>query len=156
MNNSTNLAAEFFVASQLNRFGYIVTVTFGNTKEVDLLVAHPDGRKISIDTKGLKNKSNWPLSLRLKRKDHFFVLVSYVNNFLDIEHQPEVFIVPSTEVHKILGSWSGNKNVTCVDYRRVKDGQYKDAWHLLFNESPNALKNPSRFPKGRPRFQKPS
>ena len=51
---NTNLAAEFFVASQLFRLGYTVTITLGNTKEIDLLVAHPDGRTVTIDVKGLK------------------------------------------------------------------------------------------------------
>ena len=117
MNNSTNLAAEFFVASQLNRLGYIVTVSFGNTKEVDLLVAHPDGRKISIDAKGLKNKTNWPLTPRLRRKDHFFALVCYANRFSKSEFQPEVFIIPSNRIGKFLSRWSGNPNITCVPLR---------------------------------------
>ena len=39
---NTNLAAEFYVASQLFRLGYIVTITLGHTKEIDLIVAHPD------------------------------------------------------------------------------------------------------------------
>ena len=102
MNTSTNLAAEFFVASQLHRLGYIVTLTLGNTKEVDLLVAHPDGRTITIDTKGLKNKTNLPITPKLIRSTHFFALVSYLNRFEDTEFQPEVFIVPSTEISKVL------------------------------------------------------
>ena len=133
MSNSTNLAAEFFVASQLHRLGYIVTLTLGNTKEVDLLVAHPDGRKVSIDTKGLKNKTNWPLTPKLKRKDHFFALVSYVNHFEDVECQPEVFIIPSVEIDKVLTGWSGSKTVTCVGYSKLKNSKYKKAWPLLFN-----------------------
>jgi len=55
---NTNLASEFYVASQLFRQGYVVTVTLGHTKEIDLIVAHPDGRTITIDMKGLKNTTN--------------------------------------------------------------------------------------------------
>jgi hypothetical protein len=120
------------VASQLFRLGYLVTITLGNTKEVDLMVAHPDGRTISIDVKGLKNKTNWPLKPKLIKKTHFYVLVSYLNGFNDLSIQPEIFIVPSIDVKKALSTWSGNRNVTAVGYRTVKNSKYKDAWHLLF------------------------
>lgn len=143
MSNSTNLAAEFFVASQLYRLGYTVTLTLGNTKEVDLIVAHPDGRTITIDTKGLKNKTNWPLTPKLVRDTHFFVLLSYVNHFSSIEHHPEVYVVPSVEVRAVLSNWSGNPSVTCVGYSAVRNSKYKDAWHLLFGEDEGS-ESPSR------------
>ena len=130
---NTNLAAEFFVASQLFRIGYTVTITFGNTKEIDLIVAHPDGRTITIDVKGLKNKTNWPLKPKLVTRNHFFVLVSYVNKFQDPASQPEVFVVPSVQVKSVLGGWSGRPEVTAVAYNRVKDGKFKNAWDLLFS-----------------------
>jgi hypothetical protein len=132
MTTSTNLAAEFYVASQLHRQGYIVTLTLGNTKEIDLIVAHSDGRTITIDTKGLKNKTNWPVTPKLVRASHFFILVSYLNAFTDLEVAPEVFVIPSEEVHKVLSFWSGSDTVSCVGYSAVKNSNYKNAWHLLF------------------------
>jgi hypothetical protein len=113
--------------------GYIATITFGHTKEIDLIVAHPDGRKISIDVKGLKNTTNWPINPKLIRKDHFYVLVSYLSKYDDINIPPQVFVIPSSKIKKILGRWSGKPNVRCVNYQKVKDGKYKNAWHLLFN-----------------------
>ena len=68
----TNLASEFYVASQIFRLGYNATITLGHTKEIDLVVTHPDGRFITIDVKGSKWKTSWPLKLKRKRKDHFF------------------------------------------------------------------------------------
>ncbi|MBI3586126.1 MAG: hypothetical protein HY088_03225 [Ignavibacteriales bacterium] len=129
---NANLASEFYVASQLFRLGYIVTITLGNTKEIDLIVAHPDGRVITIDVKGLKNTTNWPLNPKLKSRKHFFILLSYRNNFSDIHTQPDVYVIPSMDVHKILSSWSGRPDIKCVGYNRVKDGKYKNAWDLLF------------------------
>lgn len=131
-NQTTNLAAEFFVASQLYRQGYIVTITLGHTKEIDLIIAHPDGRTVTIDVKGLKNKTNWPLKPKLIQRDHFFVLVSYVNQYHDVTTQPEVYVVLSRKVKSLLGGWSGRPEVTAVGYNRVKDGPFKDAWDLLF------------------------
>lgn len=131
---NTNLASEFYVASQLFRRGYSVTITNGHTKEIDLIVSHPDGRTATIDVKGLKNTTNWPLQPKLKRKDHFYVLVSYRNRFEDLKSQPDVFVIPSLKVEGLLGHWSGNPRMKAVSYRRVKDSKYKDGWHLLFHD----------------------
>lgn len=131
---NTNLASEFYVASQLFRLGYVVTVTLGHTKEIDLIVAHPDGRTITIDVKGLKTTTNWPLHPKLKTKEHFYVLLSYLNKFGDLNTHPDVFVIPSLalEVEKLLHRWSGKPNVTCVEYRELKNSKYKNAWNLLF------------------------
>ena len=136
---NTNLAAEFFVASQLYRMGLTVTLTLGHTKEIDLIVAHPDGRTVTIDVKGLKNKTNWPLNLKLVRRNHFFALVSYLNRFQDRSIQPEVFIIPSPLVKSVLGHWSGRPQVTAVGYNRVKGGKFEDGWHFLFGRKNSRL-----------------
>ena len=133
-NQNTNLASEFYVASQLYRMGYIVTITLGHTKEIDLIVAHPDGRTVTIDVKGLKNKTNWPLKPKLIRHDHFYVLVCYLNRFQDFSVPPEVYVIPSTQVKPFLGKWTGWPEVTAVAYRHIKNGKFKDAWHLLFDK----------------------
>jgi len=129
---NTNLASEFLVASQLFRLGFNVTITLGHTKEIDLIVAHPDGRTITIDVKGLKNKTNWPLKPKLISRNHFFVLVSYLNKFGDINCQPDVFIVPSTRIRSVLGPWSGRPDVSAVAYRHVRNTRFRNAWQLLF------------------------
>jgi len=54
----TNLASEFYIASQLHRLGYITVLALGHTKEIDLVAIHPDGRTATIDVKGLKNTTN--------------------------------------------------------------------------------------------------
>ena len=142
MSTTTNLAAEFHVASQLLRLGYIATVTLGNTKEIDLIVAHPDGRTVTIDSKGLKNTTNWPLNPKLVRDTHFFALVCYRNRLTKLDFHPEVFIVPSVQVHSVLSRWSGRPDISCVGYSKLRNSQYKEAWHLLFGDAiphePNA------------------
>ena len=129
-NSKHKSRSRVFRGRQLFRFGYTVTITFGNTKEIDLIVAHPDGRTITIDVKGLKNKTNWPLKPKLVSRNHFFVLVSYVNKFQDPAVQPEVFVVPSMQV-KSVWRLVGRPDVTAVPYNRVKEGKFKDAWNLL-------------------------
>jgi len=129
-----NLPAEFYVASQLFRLGHTVTITLGHTKEIDLIVVHSDGRTITIDVKGLKNTTNWPINPKLEKEDHFFVLVSYLNKFGDLNIHPDVFVVPSLEIKSLLTPWSGKAHVKQkgVRYRDVKNSKYKNAWELLF------------------------
>jgi len=129
---NTNLASEYYVASQLLRLGYDVDITLGHRKEIDLLVFHPDRRMVTVDVKGLKNKTNFPLQAKRKAKNHFYVLVSYLNRFDNLYLQPDVFIIPSLEINKV---WNiGDKTIPCVRYKNVKKSKYKNAWHLLFKE----------------------
>lgn len=136
---NTNLASEFFVASQLIRLGYIVTITIGPHKEIDLIVMTPDEKKtFTIDVKGIKNKSNWPISVK-KDKNHFYILVSYGNRFDEINTFPEVFIIPSIDIEegkdlnegKLLTPWTGRPNVKCIAYRNPTLKKYKDNWECL-------------------------
>ena len=128
----TNLASEFYIASQLYRLGYITVLALGHTKEIDLVAIHPDGRTATIDVKGLKNTTNWPLQPKLKKKEHFYVLVNYKDKFRDLTFRPEVFVIPSLEVDSLLCSWAGKPEVKCVGYKDVKNSKYRDAWDLLF------------------------
>ena len=125
-------ASEFYVASQLSRLGYIVTLTSGQTKKIDLIVTHPDGRKITIDVKGLKNKTNWPIQLKYIREDHFFILVSYLSKFEYLSLSPEIFVIPSMQMKSLLGNWSGKPMVEAIGYSTVRNSKFKDAWNLLF------------------------
>ncbi len=129
---NTNLASEFYVASQLFRLGFTVTITLGHTKEIDLIVAHPDGRTVTVDVKGLKDTTNWPLTPKLRRKNHFYALVAYRGKFSNIASQPEIFIIPSVGIEKLLVPWSGKPEVTCIVYSKIRGSKYKDAWMLLF------------------------
>ena len=112
--------------------GYTTTVTLGHTKEIDLIVAHPDGWTVTIDVKGLKNKTNWPLAPKLISKNHFYVLVTYLNKFENVSSDPEVFVIPSTRVKSLLSRWSGRPDITAVAYSRVRGSKHKDAWSVLF------------------------
>lgn len=125
------LASEFFVAAQLLRQGYSVSLTLGNTKEVDLAAHDRDGNTVTIDVKGLKNTTNWPLVPRRKDPRHFYVLVAYHNRFLDLSFPPEIYVVPSMDIEKLLDKWAGRPDQTCVSYSRIKKSDYRDAWHLL-------------------------
>jgi len=53
----TGIASEFLVAGELARRNYTVTLTFGNTKAIDLLV-EKNGRLIPIQVKGIQRKKS--------------------------------------------------------------------------------------------------
>lgn len=129
---NAGLAAEFYVASCLLRLGHSVSLTLGNTKQIDLSAHHPDGRTVTIDAKALKNTTNWPLMAKRRDPNHFFILVCYRNRFSKPDAPPEVFVIPSTEIDGLLSPWSGRPEVTGVPYNRVKNSRYRDAWDLLF------------------------
>ena len=132
---NSNLAAEYFVASQLFRLGYTVMVTYANTKQIDLVVLHPDHkRKVTIDVKGLKNKSNWPMKNPLIYREHFYVLVSFKKKFNDVSSMPEAFIIPSTSVKKLWSLWSGSKTQRAIAYGKVNNSMYKNRWDYLFGD----------------------
>jgi hypothetical protein len=132
-NESANLASEFFVASQLFRLGLGVTLTLGNTKEVDLVVLRPDGTAITIDVKGLKNSTNWPIVPKRREARHFFVLVCWRNRFTDVTVSPDVFVVPSLRIDEVLKPWSGRPEQTGIEYRDVRGGEFQNGWSLLLS-----------------------
>lgn len=132
---NTNLASEFLVASHLFRLGNSVTVTFGHTKEVDLIVNIPRKGLITIDVKGLAGKTNWPILPKLKKDNHFYILVTYKDKFENLSILPEFYIIPSSEIEQLITYW---KNRSGITYKMLKDSKYKDAWHLLTNNIENA------------------
>ena len=122
------------MASVVSRLGYVVTVTFGNTKVIDLMFAHPDGRVVTIDVKGLKNTTHWPLKPKLRKRTHFYVLVSYRNRFADVSSLPLVYVIPSTAMRHFVRTWVGRPDVSAVPYSLLRRSKYRDAWNLLFKK----------------------
>ena len=135
MKRQSRHASIHFVASQLFRLGYKVDIISRDKREIDLSVFDPNNPKkkvVTIKVKGLKNKTNWPLEPKLLCDTHYFALVGYNNEFHNLSIMPEVFIIPSMEINHILSKWSGRPEMTCINYRNIKNSNYKEAWHLLF------------------------
>jgi len=135
MKRQSSLASIHFVASQLFRLGYKVDIISKDKSEIDLSVIDPkdpEKKAVTIEAKGLKNKTNWPLKPKLLCDTHYFALVGYNNNFQNLSIMPEVFIIPSLEINPIISKWSGRPEMTCINYRNIKNSNYKEAWHLLF------------------------
>jgi hypothetical protein len=73
---STQWAAQFLVAAELERKNYTVSFTMGNhTPVADLMVGHPTGQQFWVDVKGLASPNAWWGKPKPDRRDLFYVLV---------------------------------------------------------------------------------
>lgn len=130
---NTNLSSEYYVLSMLYRKGYNANLTLGNKKSVDILIEKENGKLITIDVKGLKGKTCWPMDNFSKEKDnHFIVLVSFLDKINDHELNPECWIIPSKRINKLLyTNPKGNRQV--INRRKLlKIGiEFKNNWDIL-------------------------
>ncbi len=72
--SNTNLAAEFYVLSVLHRLGMSATLTLGNKKSVDIVVARDVDDLITIDVKGLAGTTNWPIDNLIVQRYNFLTV----------------------------------------------------------------------------------
>jgi hypothetical protein len=130
---NTNLAAEFHVLSVLHRLGMSATLTLGNKKSVDIVIARAAGDTYTVDVKGLAGKTNWPVdNLKEGKKRHFIVFVTFLGKISDPSVSPEVYIVPSEEVSSVIyRNPAGNRRVIQLGRARKVWGKFKNDWELL-------------------------
>ncbi|WP_457302596.1 group I intron-associated PD-(D/E)XK endonuclease [Phyllobacterium sp. P5_D12] len=124
---NTHIAGEMFVAAELAKRGYSVSLTMGNAKAVDLF-AEKDGRAICVQVKAIAHKKNvgWPLPFV---KDKIIDGVIYVCVILnEIGKPPTYYILPPTEVLS-RGRWYATRAI--LDIAKIRDGHFEDAWHII-------------------------
>jgi hypothetical protein len=132
---NTNLAAEFYVLSMLHRLGADAALTLGNRKAVDIIVVHANGTTSSIDVKGLEKKYDWPANnVRLAKRQHFYVLVSFEGKIMDPLVPPAVWIIPSSDIEQLLCKY-GTRWVIKRAAVKAKGQKYRQAWSLITGES---------------------
>jgi hypothetical protein len=128
----TGMAAEFHILSYLNRLGYSATLTLGNKKSVDIVVALPDRRTVTIDVKGLAGTSGWPVdNVRAASPRHFIVFVSYCGFAADPWEAPEVYVVPSADFDSLVYHAPGGRKLVRLSALRANWQFYEHAWHRL-------------------------
>lgn len=101
--NQTGLASEFFVAAELFRRKWDVTISFGSTKKFDLL-AFKNGHTVVIQVKGMyaTKAGNWNINKeKLKPTDELFIV--FVNLHSDkMDINPEYFILTPLEALEFI------------------------------------------------------
>ncbi len=135
---NTNLASEYYVLSMLYRVGADAYLTLGNKKSVDIIV-DKNNQLLSIDVKGLKGKTGFPIdNWTKKEKTHFLVFVSFLDKIEDSQIVPETYIVPSLDIDKSFRELDGKslvyrtpsgtrKDVMLSSLRKLKD-KYLHKW----------------------------
>jgi hypothetical protein len=128
-------AGQFFVAAELTKRGYLVSMPLGNANFVDLSVISPKGKLIAIDVKAQRSKAFWIISdPKVKIEGMFYVLV-----FIGaLKSNPEYFIIPSDiclkikrkhSKHIIKGGGTWTEKVKGFNFSAAQP--YKDKWDLL-------------------------
>lgn len=91
----TQWAAQFYVAAELTRRGYLVSLTLGNAPTTDLLVISPNNKQFMIDVKGQSTKNFWIIRPRKEIENLFYVFAYLPRN---LNERPKFFIMSSKEV----------------------------------------------------------
>jgi hypothetical protein len=128
----TNLAAEFHVLSMLYRRGGDASLTLGNKKAVDIIVALPSGQTASIDVKGVAGPHDWPYAnVKLPiPPNHFIVLVSFGGKMANPHTVPSVWVVPANEIAPLTKSYAVRK-VIVRSAIRTQGKAYWQAWSRI-------------------------
>lgn len=123
----TGIASEFFVAAELSRRGYNVTLTFGNTKSIDLLV-EKESNVIPVQVKGIQRIKSicWNLKRTSLREDIIYV---FVNLNADTLALPEFFILNYEEIKAHLKTVASGRDY--IDYNYLKRLDFKDDWEKI-------------------------
>ena len=130
----TQWAAQFYVAAELTRGGYLVSLTLGNAPVVDLLVVSPNNINFKVDVKRQSTKNFWLIQRRIAQDDLFYFLVYLPKN----AEYPNFFILSSSELMSRREEYKRHIESRSGKYRDDMGGinwstalQYKDKWDIL-------------------------
>ena len=131
--HQTQWAAQFFVAAELTRRGYLTALTLGNAPAVDLLVISPKGVQFAVDVKGQSTRNFWLLQNREGKEGMFYILVH-----VPPQEPPQFFIMGSRVLMKEREDYKKHIDGTTGKYRDDLGGinwgtalAHKDAWSVL-------------------------
>ena len=126
--SNTGISAEFFVAAELARRGFNVTLTFGNTKSIDLII-EKEGRLIPVQVKGIQRIKSICWNISMDKLDPKNILYILVNLNADSLEQPEYFILTENEVREHFKTTNSKRDY--LDYNYAKKLGFQDAWHKI-------------------------
>ena len=132
---NTNLAAEFYVLSMLHRLGADAALTLGNKKAVDIIVAHENGKMITIDVKGLAGRYDWPADNvhSLKDAQHFYVLVSFEGKITDPYSPPSAWIIPGDKLGQFMHKFKTRTTISRAAVK-AKGGNFLHIWKPIIGK----------------------
>ena len=125
VNQETGLASEFYVLSALLRNSVDANITLGNQKKVDIIINNK-GVAMTIDVKSLRSTGDFIIGNYKENKDdknHFYIFV-YYSNFENVKENPELYVVPATEISAIVKE--REKNVNNVSLKVLREKYSRD------------------------------
>lgn len=129
---NTGISSEFLVAGELARRGFNVTLTFGNTKAIDLII-EKDEKVIPIQVKGIQRTKSicWNVNLekvkQLKADNLIFVLVNiHADNLAEA---PEYFVLTKSEVIEHFKSTASGRDY--LDYNYMLKLDFKNKFNKM-------------------------
>ncbi|MGM5630697.1 hypothetical protein O2K51_07305 [Apibacter raozihei] len=126
------IACEYYVAGELSRLGYNVSITFGNTKSIDLLLEKNDFT-IAIQVKGIQRTKSicWNLDKTKVKSNILYVLVNLHAD--QIDKKPEFFVLTATEIlEQFINSPKQGEKRTYLNYNRIKNNlNFKNNWSKI-------------------------
>src|SRR6267143_818765 len=124
---SSQWAAQFLVAAELERDGYDVCFTMGHhTPIADLMVGDPTtGEQFWIDVKGVWGKSAWWGKPKSPRKDLFYICVSVGKNRME----DRFFIMTQLEFNALVDEYhSTHLDQEPNGFKASAPFQFGNAW----------------------------
>jgi hypothetical protein len=123
---NTGIASEYLILSKLYRLDLEAYISHGNKKSIDIRVIRKNGSSVSIDVKSVRGYSSIVVNNVSFKHDHIIVIVVYNNKFENLNHEPEIFIIPSLDIPNITESYG--------DEKRLLKGKlilYKNKWKYI-------------------------
>ena len=125
---NTGISSELLAAGELARRGFNVTLTFGNTKAIDLLV-EKNGKLIPIQVKGIQRTASICWNINLSKVVDENLLFILVNLHADTLSHPEFFILTKDEVKQHFKPTKSGRDY--LDYSYVKKLDFQDRWDKI-------------------------
>ena len=124
--SSTGLSGEYFVAAELLRRGYIVGITMGNAKAIDIL-AEKGGKQFIIQVKTIFKKKNvgWPMMADKVNENIFYV---FVNLNGDKMTEPDYFIATGKETKTRVKQYATRG---IVDLSSLNNEDFLNCWNKI-------------------------
>jgi len=137
------ISAEYCVAAELSRRGFIASLTLRNTRGIDVLVSEGDASKsVGIQVKGNQGHKTWLLNKKAETfaAPNFFYVFVRLNGHRE---RPEFYVVPSkvvarqtTTSHARWLATPGKRGHRHKDsdmrvFRMQKAAPYLERWDLL-------------------------
>lgn len=105
----TQWAAQFFVAAELSRRGYLVSFPLGNAPASDLHVSSPSGRGFTVEVKGMRAVGYWLVRKPPRNGGRRYYILTYIPARGPFT-PPRYFILTSkqvTAIHADDPRWPG-------------------------------------------------